>query len=147
MCALERACTLHVFLCENLGDVCTAMQSQDGRTALDCARSWGKDEVVKLLNKAPELKKAAEERKAAEAKWICESCEVRGSAVVMLPRHCIFDLSPHSYACNTADIRSVCHCRCCIFPVSGSQLQNLDEQSLWALPCASQGASTAIFPK
>ena len=98
--------------------MCTAMQSQDGETALDYARSRGKEEVVKLLIKA------AEEREAAVAKWICECCEVRGSAVVMLPRHRKFDLSPHSYACNTADIRSVRHCRCGIVLVSDSQLQN-----------------------
>ena len=105
--------------------MCNAMQSQDGETALDYARSRGKEEVVKLLIKAAEEREAAEEKKAAEAKWICESCEVRGSAVVMLPRHCkSFDLSPHSYACNTADIRSVRHSRCGIVLVSDSQLQN-----------------------
>ena len=40
-------------------DGCPTMQSQNGNTALDLARSEGKDEVVKLLEAAAEKKKAA----------------------------------------------------------------------------------------
>jgi hypothetical protein len=40
-------------------DLCTTMQSQNGNTALDHARSGGQDEVVKLLEEAAEKKRVA----------------------------------------------------------------------------------------
>jgi hypothetical protein len=76
--------SVHWFMFESMflifafrADLCPTMQSKDGETALDLARSEGKDDVVKLLEAA------AEKKKAVEQKWSCECCGVRNFALLM----------------------------------------------------------------
>jgi hypothetical protein len=80
--------SVHWFMFESMflilafcADGCPTMQSKDGKTALDLARSKGKDEVVMLLEEA------ARKKKAVEQKWSCECCGVRDFALLIHLHH------------------------------------------------------------
>jgi hypothetical protein len=107
----KRLCSMLLFVADGY----TAMQSQAGNTALQCARQKQKTDIVRLLE--AELKK--------KAMWSCENCEVMGFSYRMrsCARHCGFILSESPQHAPTLISFFACLLCCCfmVFSLSSSQ--------------------------